>query len=101
MIAPKSKPIICEESTSRDIDKLTMEMKMAIISTAACEQPSGRLPLAVDTIDCSTVTERISKRTGVPETKYKIVDPIATILVNFLIIMVFVQKKSGGGKRTI
>ena len=64
--------------------------------TAACEQPSPHLPLAVDIIDCSEIVKRISQPTGVPVTIDKIVDLIATILVKFLILIVFVQKKSGG-----
>jgi hypothetical protein len=61
------------------------------------------LPLAVDTINCSAVAKRISKRIGLPETIDKIVDLISTKLVKFHIaVIVFVQKKSGGGgKRTI
>jgi Creatinine amidohydrolase len=101
MIAPMSKPVICEELTWKDVDKLTKTMKMAIISTAACEQPSLRLPLAVDTVDCSEVAKRVLQRTGVPVTIDKIVDLIATILVKFLIVIVFAQKKFGGGERTI
>ena len=100
MIAPKDKPVICEELTWKDVDKLTKTMKMAKISTAACEQPSPRLPLAVGTIDCSAIAKRISKRTGATGTIDKIVDLIATILVKFLILIVFVKKKSGG-ERTI
>lgn len=100
MIAPKDKPVICEELTWKDVDKLTKTMKMAIISTAACEQPSPHLPLALDTIDCSAIAKRISKRTGAPDTIDKIVDLIAIILVKFLILIVFVKKKSGG-ERTI
>ena len=100
MIAPKDKPVICEELTWKDVDNLTKTMKMAIIFTAACEQPSPHLPLAVDTIDCSAIAKRISKRTGATDTIDKIVDLIATILVKFLILIVFVQKKSGG-ERTI
>ena len=102
MIAPMGKPVICEELTWKDVDKLTKTMKMAIISTAACEQPSLHLPLAVDIIDCSEVAKRVSHRTGVPLTIDKTVDLIATILVKFLIVIVFVQKKfGGGGERTI
>src|SRR5215208_6521338 len=98
MIAPKDKPVICEELTWKDVDKLTKTM--AIISTAQCEQPSPHLPLAVDTIDCSAIAKRISKRTRATNTIEKIVDLIATILVKFLILIVFVKKKSGG-ERTI
>jgi creatinine amidohydrolase/Fe(II)-dependent formamide hydrolase-like protein len=101
MIAPMGKPVICEELTWKDVDKLTKTMKMAIISTAACEQPSLHLPLAVDTVDCSEVAKRVSQRTAVPATIDKIVDLIATILVKFLIVIVFAQKKFGGGERTI
>jgi creatinine amidohydrolase/Fe(II)-dependent formamide hydrolase-like protein len=101
MIAPMGKPVICEELTWKDVDKLTKTMKMAITSTAACEQPSPHLPLAVDTVDCSEVAKRVSQRTGVPATIDKIVDLIATILVKFLIVIVFAQKKFGGGERTI
>ena len=101
MIAPKSKPVVCEELTWNDIDKLTKTMKMSVISAAACEQPSRHLPLAVDTIDYPAVAERISNRTGLPKTIDEIVNFIATKLVKFLIVIVFVQKKSGGGKRII
>jgi hypothetical protein len=102
MIAPKGKPVICEELTWKDVEELTKTMKMTVISTAAArEQPSVHLPFALDTIHCSVVAKRISKRTGVPETIDKIVDLIATVLVNFLIVIFFVQKKSGGGRRTV
>ena len=101
MIAPKSKPVVCEELTWKDIDKLTKTMKMSVISAAASEQLSRHLPPVVDTIDCSAAAKRVSKRTGLPETIDKIVNLVATIPVKFLIDIVFVQKKSGGGKRTI
>ena len=100
MIAPMSKPVIYKELTWKDVDKLTKTMKMAIISTAPCEQPSPHLPLAVDTIDSSAIAKRISKRTAATETIEKIVDLIATILVKFLILIVFIKKKPGG-ERTI
>ena len=100
MIAPKDKPVICEELTWKDVDKPTNTMKMAINFTAACEQPSLHLSLAVYIIDCSEIVKRISQPTGAPVTIDKIVDLIATILVKFLILIVFVQKKSGG-ERTI
>jgi hypothetical protein len=101
MIAPMSKPAIYKELTSKNVDKLTKTMKMAIISTAACEQPRLHSPLTVDIIDRSEVAKRDSHRTGVPLTIDKTVDLIATILVKFLIVIVFVQKKFGGGERTI
>ncbi len=101
MIAPKSKPVVCEELTWKDIDKLAKTMKIAAISAGPSEQVSRYLPLAMDATACPAVAERISKRTGVPETIDKIVNLIATILVEFLIVMVFVQNKSGGGKRAI
>ena len=101
MIAPMSKPVICEELTWKDVDKLTKTMKMAIISTAACEQSSLHLPLAVDIIDCSELVKRVSHSTGVPLTIDTTVNLIATILVKFLIVIVFAQKKFGGGERTI
>ena len=100
MITPKDKPVICEELTWKYVDKPTNTMKMAINFTAACEKPSPHLPLAVYIIDCSEIVKRISQPTGAPVTIDKIVDLIATILVNFLILIVFVQKKSGG-ERTI
>ncbi|MDQ3852970.1 MAG: hypothetical protein M3299_09070, partial [Thermoproteota archaeon] len=59
------------------------------------------LPLAVDTVDCSEAAKRVLQRTGVPVTIDKIVDLIASILVKFLIVIVFAQKKFGGGERTI
>jgi creatinine amidohydrolase/Fe(II)-dependent formamide hydrolase-like protein len=94
MIAPKSKPVVCEELTWNDIDKLTKTMKMSVISAAACEQPSRHLPLAVDTIDYPALAERISKRTGVSEIIDKIVDLVATILVKFLIVPLSLFKRS-------
>ena len=100
MIAPLGKPIISEELTWKDVDKLTKTMKMAILSTAACEQPSPHLPLAVYIIDCSEIVKRISQPTAAPMTIDKIAGLIATILVKFLILIVFIQKKSGG-ERTI
>jgi hypothetical protein len=99
MIAPMGKPVICEELTRKDVDKLTKTMKMAIISTAACEQPRPHLPVAVDIIDCSEIAKRISQRTGLSATIDKIVDLIATKLVKFIIV--FVQRKSGEGEKTI
>jgi creatinine amidohydrolase len=66
MIPPKGKPILWEELTWKDVDKLTRTMKMAIIPTAACEQHGPHLPLSVDTIDCYEVAKRVSERTGVP-----------------------------------
>jgi hypothetical protein len=101
MIAPMAKPVICEELTWKDVDKLTKSMKRAIIPTKACEQPSLHLLLAVNIIDCSEVAKRISQRIGVPVTLDKIVDLIATTLVKFLIVIVFVEKKFGEGERTI
>ncbi|MGI0013545.1 MAG: creatininase family protein [Nitrososphaera sp.] len=62
----KGKPILWEELTWKDVDRLTRTMKMAIIPTAACEQHGPHLPLAVDTIDCYEVAKRVSARTGVP-----------------------------------
>jgi hypothetical protein len=101
MIAPKAKPVIYEELTWKDVDKLKKTMKMAVISAVAPEQPSVHLPLASDTINCSAAGKRISKGTRVPETIDKIGDLIGTTLIKFLITIVFVQKKSEGGKRTI
>jgi hypothetical protein len=73
MIA-NGKPVICEELTCKDVD----------------------MPFAVNAIDCSAATKRISKRPGVPETIDKIVHPIAIILVKLLSVIVLVQKKLGG-----
>jgi creatinine amidohydrolase len=66
MIPGKGNPILWEELTWKDIDRLTKTMKMAIIPTAACEQHGPHLPLAVDTIDCYEVAKRVSAKTGVP-----------------------------------
>jgi creatinine amidohydrolase len=66
MIPKKGKPILWEEMTWTDVDKLTKSMNMAIIPTAACEQHGPHLPLAVDSIDCYEVAKRVSARTGVP-----------------------------------
>ena len=101
MIAPKGKPIICEELAWIDVDKLTKAMKMVVNSTEVYEQSGLCLPLAVDKIDCSAVAKKIAKRPGLPKTIDEIVNFIATKLVKFLIVIVFVQKKSGGGKRSI
>jgi hypothetical protein len=45
MISPKGKPVICEELTWKDVDKLKNTMKMTVKSAEVCEQPSLRLPL--------------------------------------------------------
>jgi creatinine amidohydrolase len=66
MIPKNGKPILWEELTWKDVKKLTKNMKMAIIPTAACEQHGPHLPLAVDTIDCYEVAKRVSAKTGVP-----------------------------------
>jgi hypothetical protein len=87
--------------TRNNVDRLTKTMKMAINSAEVCEQSSLCLALAVDKIDGFAVTERLSRRTGLPETIDKIVNFIATKLVKFLIVIVFLQKNVGGGKRTI
>jgi creatinine amidohydrolase len=66
-VIPKDgKPVLWEELTWKDVDKLTKTMKMAIIPTAACEQHGPHLPLAVDAIDCYEVAKRVSAKTGVP-----------------------------------
>ena len=101
MIAPKGKPIICEELAWIDVDKLTKAMKMVANSTEVYEQSGLCLLLAVDKIDCSAVAKKIAKRPGLPKTIDEIVNFIATKLVKFLIVIIFVQKKSGGGKRSI
>jgi hypothetical protein len=101
MNAPKAKPVICEELARNNVDRLTKTMKMAINSAEVCEQSSLCLALAIDKIDCFALTERLSRRTGLSETIDKIVNFIATKLVKFLIVIVFVQKKLGGGKRAI
>ena len=66
MIPESGKPILWEELTWKDIDKLTKTMKVAIIPTAACEQHGPHLPLAVNTIDCYGVAKRVSAKTGIP-----------------------------------
>jgi creatinine amidohydrolase len=66
MIPNEGKPILWEEMSWKDVDKLAQTMKMAIIPTAACEQHGPHLPLAVDTIDCYEVAKRVSAKTGVP-----------------------------------
>ena len=66
MIPKRGRPILWEELTWKDADRLTRRMKMAIMPTAACEQHGPHLPLAVDTIDCYEVAKRVSARTGVP-----------------------------------
>lgn len=66
MIPKNGKPVLWEELTWKDVDKLTKTMKMAIIPTAACEQHGPHLPLAVDAIDCYEVAKRVSAKTGVP-----------------------------------
>lgn len=52
MIPGVGKPILWEELSWKDVDKLTKTTKMAIIPTAACEQHGPHLPLSVDAIDC-------------------------------------------------
>ena len=79
----------------------TCALPISIISTTACEQPSPHLPVAVDIIDCSEIAKRISQLTGVPPTIEKIVELIATKLVKFIIVIIFVQKKAGEGEKTI
>jgi len=66
MIPKNDNPILWEELTWKDVDRLTKTMNMAIIPTAACEQHGPHLPLAVDTIDCYEVAKRVSAKTGVP-----------------------------------
>lgn len=66
MIPKRGRPVLWEELTWKDADRLTRRMKMAIMPTAACEQHGPHLPLAVDTIDCYEVAKRVSARTGVP-----------------------------------
>ena len=66
MIPRDDNPILWEELTWKDVDRLTKTMNMAIIPTAACEQHGPHLPLAVDTIDCYEVAKRVSAKTGVP-----------------------------------
>jgi creatinine amidohydrolase len=66
MIPRNGNPILWEELTWKDVDRLTKTMNMAIIPTASCEQHGPHLPLAVDTIDCYEVAKRVSAKTGVP-----------------------------------
>jgi creatinine amidohydrolase len=66
MIPSVGKPILWEELSWKDVDKLTKTTKMAIIPTAACEQHGPHLPLSVDAIDCYEVAKRVSAETGVP-----------------------------------
>jgi creatinine amidohydrolase len=66
LIPRSGRPVLWEELTWEDVDRLTKTMKMAIMPTAACEQHGPHLPLAVDTIDCYEVAKRVSARTGVP-----------------------------------
>lgn len=66
MIPKNGNPILWEELTWKDVDRLTKTMNMAIIPTASCEQHGPHLPLAVDTIDCYEVAKRVSAKTGVP-----------------------------------
>jgi creatinine amidohydrolase/Fe(II)-dependent formamide hydrolase-like protein len=47
VIPRNGKPVLWEELTWKDLDKLTKIIKMAIIPTAACEQHGPHLPLAV------------------------------------------------------
>jgi Creatinine amidohydrolase len=60
MIPNVGKPILWEEMSWKDVEKLTKSMKMAIIPTAACEQHGPHLPLSVDAIDCYEVAKRVS-----------------------------------------
>jgi creatinine amidohydrolase len=61
-----NRPILWEEMTYKDIEKLTKTMNMVIVPIAACEQHGPHLPLAVDTIDCYEIAKRVSAKTGVP-----------------------------------
>jgi creatinine amidohydrolase len=65
MIPDEGKPILWEEISLKDVDKLAKTMKMAIIPIAACKQHSPHLPLCV-AIDCCEVAKRVSAKTRVP-----------------------------------
>jgi creatinine amidohydrolase len=60
MIPDEGKPILWEELSWKDVDKLTKTMKMAIIPASECEQHGPHLPLAVDTIDRYEIAKRVS-----------------------------------------
>jgi creatinine amidohydrolase len=60
------KPILWEELTWKDIEKLVSSMKMVIIPVGACEQHGPHLPLCVDTVDCYEIAKRVSAKTRVP-----------------------------------
>jgi creatinine amidohydrolase len=66
MIPNVGKPVLWEELSWKDVEKLTKTMNMAIMPTAACEQHGPHLPLSVDAIDCYEVAKRVSAATGVP-----------------------------------
>ena len=61
-----NRPILWEEMSYKDIEKLTKTMNMVIVPIGACEQHGPHLPLAVDTIDCYEIAKRVSAKTGVP-----------------------------------
>lgn len=52
MIPENGKPILWEELSWKDVDRLTKTMNMTIIPTATCVQHGLHLSLAVDTNDC-------------------------------------------------
>jgi creatinine amidohydrolase len=60
MIPDKGKPILWEEMTYEDIEKLTKTMNMVNVTIGACEQHGPHLPLTVDTIDCYEIAKRVS-----------------------------------------
>jgi creatinine amidohydrolase len=66
MIPQRGKPILWEELSWKDIQKLTKTIRMVIVPIGACEQHGPHLPLAVDTIDCYEVAKRVSAKTGIP-----------------------------------
>jgi creatinine amidohydrolase len=66
MIPNVGKPVLWEELSWKDVEKLTKTMNMAIMPTAACEQHGPHLPLSVDAIDCYEVAKRVYAATGVP-----------------------------------
>lgn len=65
-MSKENKPILWDELSWKEIQRITEYMKMAIIPIGATEQQGPHLPLAVDTIDCYEIAKRVSAKTQVP-----------------------------------
>jgi creatinine amidohydrolase len=59
-------PVLWDELTWPEVERLTETMKAAMMPVGATEQHGPHLPLSVDTIQVEEVCRRASARTGVP-----------------------------------